>query len=1838
MNNVHDTNISGEFEDNYAGTYGGAVYFYKELSDVQVSGRFINNAAKDWGDAIFCMEDVSDLTISALIMNNGGPDSAAIFLYKNTSNTKIINSILLDKIYYTGDISFINDWFGHNATNYRMKAPCESWLFLDGSYSDDGDLTVVFNLNNLYNSSSGIITHPDVSALPDFAFDLTAVNAVLDKNAAAPGESVSFARNSLNDAVIKASLGDAYYSIKAPGINVVASDVNKYYGSSESFVVTVTDSSNNPVSDVYVNVTIDGETFGNFTDKNGQYSIPLDLNPGNYSVTTNCEAFEVKSTVNIYSTIKSSDVTGTYGNTKFKATLLDSTGKAVANKNVKFDINGSEMSAKTNANGVASVNVDLGVGDYIVTTTNPVTGEVKTNNIAVSKASTSISLSESQSKTTVTLAAALNPNNIAGKVKFNVSGKTYNANIKNGVATLTLSNLDVGVYSVKATFAGDSNHTSSSDTILFHVNEYYIILEAPDVTKYYHGPERFVVTLTDSENNTVSNASVDITLNGNTYTRTTNKNGQASLAINLPEGTYDVLSKYGSINATSKVTVKSTVSAEDVSGVYGNTTFRASFLDTSGNALANTEVQFKINSTDFNATTDSSGVASVNVDLGAGNYVVTTTNPVTGEVRSNKIAVSKASTSISLSESQSKTTVTLAAALNPNNIAGKVKFNVSGKTYNANIKNGVATLTLSNLDVGVYSVKATFAGDSNHTSSSDTILFHVNEYYIILEAPDVTKYYHGPERFVVTLTDSENNTVSNASVDITLNGNTYTRTTNKNGQASLAINLPEGTYDVVSRYGYMNATSKVTVKSTVSAEDVSGVYGNITFTASFLDTSGKALANREVLFKINSTEFRATTDSNGVARLDVTSNAGSYVITSVNPVNSEEITNNLVISKVDTSMDISKAMAVDGVVLSSNINPATTVGKVTFTINGTDYDADIKDGVASVTVTDLTPGNYTAYAKFAGDSNYNPAESGNITVTVKDYYYVISAPDVSKYYGGSERFVVTLTDSDNKTIADAPVNITINGKTYTRTTDSNGQASLGLNLPVGKYAAITEFDDDQVESTVTVKSTISADDVSGVYANTTFKASFLDTEGKALANREVQFDIGGKLYAATTDSSGVASLKVDLNAGSYVVNSINPASNEQIANNLVISKANSSISISQSLSADGVVLSANVNPSSATGNVTFTVNGTDYVADIKDGAASVTLSDLAAGNYVASAKYVGDNDYNPSQSDNITVVVKEYYVILTAPDVNKYYGGPQSFVVTLTNMKGVPISKAEIKVTIDGVTSALTTDSNGQASLALDLPAGEYDVLSVYKDDNVTSKVTVKSTVSASDVSGSYGNTTFEASFLDASGKELANREVQFKVNSTVFKASTDSKGVAAIKVDLASGEYEITSINSVTGEEITNCLSISKVESSISIAQAMGSEGLVLSANVNPITASGKVIFTVNGTEYDADIENGVAKVTVPNLTAGEYVASAEYAGDSNYDSSNSGNITFTIGDYYVVVSAPDVTKYFKGPERFVVNLTDSDGKAVVNASVNITINGNTYTRVTDSNGIASMAVNLNSGVYEVLVEYNGSDVYSTVIIKSTVSGDNVVKMFKNGTQYYAAFVDTSGKAFAENTAVEFNINGVFYTRYTNAEGVARMNINLNPGEYIITAKNPNSTEMYTNIITVLPTIVENYDLTKYYKNASQYSLRLLDDQGNPVGAGVEIRLNINGVFYTRASNATGYVKMNINLNPGEYIITAEYNGLMASNTIKVLPTIETHDLSMKYKDGSKFEAKVLDGQGKPYAGQNVTFNINGVFYDRVSDENGIARLSINLMAGEYIITSTFNGLNAANKVTISS
>ena len=192
-----------------------------------------------------------------------------------------------------------------------------------------------------------------------------------------------------------------------------------------------------------------------------------------------------------------------------------------------------------------------------------------------------------------------------------------------------------------------------------------------------------------------------------------------------------------------------------------------------------------------------------------------------------------------------------------------------------------------------------------------------------------------------------------------------------------------------------------------------------------------------------------------------------------------------------------------------------------------------------------------------------------------------------------------------------------------------------------------------------------------------------------------------------------------------------------------------------------------------------------------------------------------------------------------------------------------------------------------------------------------------------------------------------------------------------------------------------------------------------------------------------------------------------------------------------------------------------------------------------------------------------------------------------------------------------------------------------LRPGTYILTAYNPVTGEEKGFNITVKSLIVQN-DLTKYYLNASRFQATIYNKDGS-LAVNKEVTFNINGVFYTKTTDENGVASLGIALRPGSYIITTIFDGLAMGNNVVVIPTLVTKDLDMKYLDGSDFTAQTLDGQGKPLANQNVSFNVNGVFYHKVTNEDGIASLKIRLMSGEYIITSSWNNFQTGNTIKIS-
>ena len=440
-----------------------------------------------------------------------------------------------------------------------------------------------------------------------------------------------------------------------------------------------------------------------------------------------------------------------------------------------------------------------------------------------------------------------------------------------------------------------------------------------------------------------------------------------------------------------------------------------------------------------------------------------------------------------------------------------------------------------------------------------------------------------------------------------------------------------------------------------------------------------------------------------------------------------------------------------------------------------------------------------------------------------------------------------------------------------------------------------------------------------------------------------------------------------------------------------------------------------------------------------------------------------------------------------------------------------------------------------------------------------------------------------------------------------------------------------LTPISSaLVGENIELRYKVSYIPHSNPIVQFAIPQGFDLnSASVskgNYVFTDGVVVWYLN----DCDSDNYIT-LSLKAVKSGQF--DLVYSLDNNFVNSNK----LYANAYGAVISANNISKYYKGPEKLNVYLKDVENNPIVGEKIIVRINGVDYERTADDNGIASIAINLIPGDYNVDITYNGrfgqNATVANVKVFKTIEGNDIVKMFRNDTQYYAKFIDVSGNPLA-NADVQFNINGVFYTRQTNQNGEAKLNINLNPGEYILTAINPVNGDQYSNTVKVLSILVEGHDLTKYYRNATPYSIKVLDAVGNAL-ANVDVEFNINGVFYTRATDSSGYSNLNINLLPGEYIITAMYNGLASSNNIKVLPVLFANDTVGNTND-SNFAAKLIDGQGAPYANQSIDFTIDDVVYSNVTDDNGIAKLSVNLEEGEYTVFSSYNELYIKNKLII--
>ena len=600
-----------------------------------------------------------------------------------------------------------------------------------------------------------------------------------------------------------------------------------------------------------------------------------------------------------------------------------------------------------------------------------------------------------------------------------------------------------------------------------------------------------------------------------------------------------------------------------------------------------------------------------------------------------------------------------------------------------------------------------------------------------------------------------------------------------------------------------------------------------------------------------------------------------------------------------------------------------------------------------------------------------------------------------------------------------------------------------------------------------------------------------------------------------------------------------------------------------------------------------------------------------------------------------------------APKVQEF----SEIIATVTDGKGKLAKIGEVIFSINGTNyTAGVVDGVAKISVYFD-EVGDYVISANYKNNGLYNGSFVQKTVSVTktdvNLTAYIGDIVYgENPIVNINLTSVAGINVTGDVVLTISGKKyivnvVNALAVFEIPEMLDAGEYHIDV--SYLGSEKYNAadgatdFTVAKKEITMNVTIDKDYRDITVNVNLSE-KLDGNLTVLVNNTPYTLSYTNGTGSLIFKNLTYGNYTINAVFTKD-NYQTVNvSENVE--INSIKTVLEAENVVMYYKDGTRFAVVLKDINGNPLANMDVIISINGRDYVKQSDENGTASLGLNLESKNYTVVTTFGGNSKYfgtrsnNTVSILSTLLSKDIVKYYRNGTQFYATVLDFKGNPLA-NTTVMFNINGVFYNKTTDENGTAKLNIWLRPGKYIITIFNLVTGEQAGNNVTVLSKIVENYDLVKYYKNASKFSVKILDSQGYPV-EGTIVTFNINGVFYYKETDSNGIASLAINLRPGKYVITTMYGQYDVGNNVTVLPTLQTSDLKMKYLDGSAFNARVVDGQGNPLANQIVKFNVNGVFYNKVTNDEGIASLNIRLMKGEYIITSIYNGFETGNTIKI--
>ena len=713
----------------------------------------------------------ADITGGAIINENGTINiNTTVFTNNTAPNASAINN--------TGNATIYNNTFKTNKADMKGKA-----------IINEATAVIKYNINDETSTYYGTIY--------------------------TKGEDVSIIKNIFDDGIVNTT------------ITISTNNTNPYVGDKVKISFLLEENqTRTPVASQTLKITVDGKTYTRTTNANGIATVEYTLNSTLTKVTAKFEGNGIynvsNQTLNINAkkintklTLKVSNSTP-INNTSINitATLTDVNGKKLSGHNVTLNINGKNVTAKTDANGIITqVYTPTKVEKQTITAAyagnNQYINSSAKITITVKKINTKLAVKVSNStpvnNTAITITATLTdadnkavPNQ---NVTLTVAGKTFTVKTNtNGVATQSYTPTKVETQTITATYKGDSQHNNSTATANITVKKLNtkLAVKASNTAPVLNTSINITATLTDASGNKLANQNVTLSVAGKTFNVKSNSNGVATqsytpvkVETQTIKATYKGDSKYNNSTATTNISVKKlntklAVKASNTSPVLNTSiNITATLTDASGNKLANQNVTLSVAGKTFNVKTNSNGVATQSYTP---TKVETQTITATykGDSQHNNstatanITVKKINTKIDLKVSNStpvnNTTITITATLtdtNNNKLANQhITLNVNGKTYNVTTnKDGVVTMSYTPTKVETQTITATFKGNGQNNNSTATTKITVQNKYNTKTVMTAASGVIGEKLTIkATVTDTNNNKVNEGNLIFKING------------------------------------------------------------------------------------------------------------------------------------------------------------------------------------------------------------------------------------------------------------------------------------------------------------------------------------------------------------------------------------------------------------------------------------------------------------------------------------------------------------------------------------------------------------------------------------------------------------------------------------------------------------------------------------------------------------------------------------------------------------------------------------------------------------------------------------------------------------------------------------------------------------------------------------------------------------------------------------------------------------------------------------------------------------------------------------------------------------